>query len=566
MKLRFASIFSAVLMCACCTPAALALELPAERWPVGLMLADKAVPAAQDGTPEAAPQDENAKGTMNAGDPDSMEAPPARQEPDMREDTLYVRPANTSYGQNISHIDVTIHNGTEQAASFSKVFTLEYQSNGGWTPLSLDDHGDTSGMLAISGVALSVPPKQDVKISVPVTSFRDVQNESLFMPGNYRIQLSTVDGNQKFSVSFQIVRGDLFASSERFTMETERPAYDINIDSIRLNIANRTAEDGRFIAASVLQRQVGGRWIPIPPLDKSPGYGGASYTLPLHDERATVVNMAQFKTPLLPGRYRIIKEILPTQEFVCAEFEILSQIRCLDIEQPVSVSIDCSATGGGTVMAGKDEASEYVKVLWHELLAFQKCPPPADAPETFGLKLMLTGAQRKMTVAEFCEIDGRTYMRLQDGWGYVEETNLIKRITDKARELGAYAPATGAALREALQKLEPLKEVTFGGIWHTEPFTGYGWKSQNPKVEISIFQFKNATALNTQMRYLYDNGYSIGYESTAATASFTTKRYNWKNPPHYFTAGSRLVMYFGSDEKILTALTGLLGEQVASAS
>lgn len=69
--------------------------------------------------------------------------------------------------------------------------------------------------------------------------------------------------------------------------------------------------------------------------------------------------------------------------------------------------------------------------------------------------------------------------------------------------------------------------------------------------------------------------FHYGDENTAATeagsvapggGSAGTHMMSWIAPPHFFRKGSLTVVYLGSNEKVLQALRGLLGQQFAGAS
>lgn len=368
------------------------------------------------------------------------------------------------------------------------------------------------------------------------------------------------------AVTAGVPAGASSAPSGGCTMQTERPAYDANINQIRFFVANQTTESMGYGTPYSLEFAAGDFWKPVPTIDNGkkafPAIG--IVLMPGQTNTETIQLDSWYKQPMNKGQYRIRKTIGDKE--LTAEFQILPASACLKLNEPLEISaaLDLS-TQKGAFTVGPKESPSYATELWHELLAFQKGTPdkiPAGNPDAV---LTMTDKKRTQTVLPLYQTQDKTWTKKDSAWYYAMDTGVVGRIDRKGRELGAYLPGTGPELIGALNRLQPLRDVKLKPHRFSSPFAYDGWQSdrETSGVTLSVFQFPSAEELNMQMHYLYEDGYTIRMETRSKDAvSFAPKRFEWSEPPHYFKAGSRLVLYNGSDQRILTALKGLLGPQV----
>ncbi len=358
---------------------------------------------------------------------------------------------------------------------------------------------------------------------------------------------------------------DTAAQTSAYSMKTERPAYDANIDAIRVLITDHSGKGGGYGEEYEFERETKRGWEPVPLKRNSEKmFLGIGIMLLPNQTNTGTISMDWYARPFSPGKYRLIKTVGGEKLF--AEFQILPPAKCFRLAEPVSAQLSFKTqAGSGTLTIGPQESPAYVSEVWHELLAFQK-GKPAKIPEGIPpVDMTLTLKNRKTVRVALFAGEGRVWANSQNAWYYADDPGVLDRIERKGKELGAFLPADGTALIQALNGLEPLKKVHLTAHQFSIPFAYPGWQSDvgTSGIILSVFQFPSAEELNRRMNYLYDDGYEIGVESrSGGVASFGTQTYHWSEPPHYFKAGSRLVLYNGSDKTILDALEKLLGEQV----
>lgn len=482
--------------------------------------------------------------------------------------------AKAAYGSDVQRVRVTLTNHMSQAITLEPNFQLQMLT-GEWINLT-DDEGRLSAPLDAAGVQFPTQPGQSTEIGAYIGDYRlkDGKPADAFTPGSYRLVLQD---SKKISyyAPFQIVSGRVFSDSARYSMVTERSVYDANIDMINLEITNSTNEESGFGEGAVLERQNGKSW------DIVPYRQGLAVTiedsfalLPAKSSRTEVFSTSPYQLPFQAGQYRLVKDI-GADDTICAEFHILPPDACLKLAEPSSASITLLSDGNAAFTVGPSESPGYVKELWHELSAFQKAAKPSSPSllakiDLMGNRTFLGTSRQSLSIYAF---DGQTWAKMGQTWYYTPDSGLITRLENKGRELGAFLPSTGDALIQSLNALPPLKNVRFTAHKFSSPFPLSGWQSDRAVsgVTLSVFQFPSAADVNRQMSYLYEEGYTLGMESNVGSGasqavSFEKKRFDWSQPPHYFKAGSRLVLYNGSDEAILAALTGLLGPQVKPVS
>lgn len=351
------------------------------------------------------------------------------------------------------------------------------------------------------------------------------------------------------------------AEAAQMVMKTERADYDVNIDSIELEIYNATGGEVSYGLDFSLQRTIGDQTVDVEP--KRP--------VVVPELAAVLANGATGRetvrmdgyTPLEPGEYRLIKRIHGYE--IPAGFTILDPKQCLNVKEPRSIAVTLQMnekTGAFTV--GPNESPAYVTRLWHELLTFKKGKMPEGGAKPFAA-MTLDG----QTSLEFYQINGRIWAETGGEWFYTADSLFAARLEGMGEALGAFLPASGEELIKALNTLPSLEKVRFSAHDFERPFALAGWRSdrETSGVTLSIFQFPSAEAVNQQMGYLYDDGYTLGIGTRAGSGSsqavsFGRQRFDWSDPPHYFKAGSRVVLYNGGDEKVLAALSWLLGPEV----
>lgn len=354
-------------------------------------------------------------------------------------------------------------------------------------------------------------------------------------------------------------------SSARFEIKTERPYYDANIDRISTVITNRTAVEAGYGMHWQLQFNENGTWKAVP-IHQNLFFPDIAAILPPNSSNSEGYMLTHaYALPLKAGGYRIVISV--SGDRIAAPFQILSPESCLQIDEPESIRFTLSTPEhSGTFLVSPQEYPEYVTAFWHELIAFPKASEPLGPYGEPAANIRLFYKNNAYKDVALYSTDDGVYARLDGAWYKSGASDILTRLVKKGEEAGSGKPQSGEALVQALNQLEPLKKVKFAAHQFSTPFAFPGWQSNRTSsgVTISIFQFPSAQRLNHQMHYLYDNGYTIGVESVLdGMASFETKNFSaWTEPPHYFKAGSRLVLYNGSDDAILSALTALLGEEV----
>lgn len=70
--------------------------------------------------------------------------------------------------------------------------------------------------------------------------------------------------------------------------------------------------------------------------------------------------------------------------------------------------------------------------------------------------------------------------------------------------------------------------------------------------DLQVFEYENADAMEKDASQVAPNGGSIG-----------TSMVSWIDTPHFYKAGRIIVLYIGSDQKVLDLLNKILGPQFA---
>lgn len=353
---------------------------------------------------------------------------------------------------------------------------------------------------------------------------------------------------------------------DEYEMKTERPAYDGNVGTIRYFITNKTAEESAFGMGYGLERKNGETWEAVPPKP------GANLKVPdvanIMFPGQTVTGYANLDwvyAPLETGRYRITQS-LGKNDTYCAEFIVPFPYDCLRLDEPVAAALTLNLDGKkGWFQVGEKESPQLVPELWHELLVFQEGDKPTGLAQSPAVQIRLT-----MKSAETVELDlypqrNKVWALVEEKWYFVTDPAFLDRLNQMGTQLGAYLPATAGELLQALEKLEPLQDVPLTASRFADPFPYKGWRSDKAAsgVELSVIQFPSAGELNEQMMGLSEDGYSIRAERRENGAiHYGPQELPWDAPPHFFKSGSRLVLYNGSEKKVIDALAGLLGPQI----
>jgi hypothetical protein len=113
------------------------------------------------------------------------------------------------------------------------------------------------------------------------------------------------------------------------------------------------------------------------------------------------------------------------------------------------------------------------------------------------------------------------------------------------------APVTDYAslidrLRAAGVRVEPRGEVD-------QPFLSVKGRMIGVRGEdVQVFQYAGAAAARAQAALVSRDGRTVG-----------TTKLHWIGPPHFYQRGRLLVLYVGSDERVLKALDAVLGRPFA---
>lgn len=173
----------------------------------------------------------------------------------------------------------------------------------------------------------------------------------------------------------------------------------------------------------------------------------------------------------------------------------------------------------------------------------------------------------------FTEIDlnGRAYFKKNGE--YPDAYTAIRTCLTAA---GTPSGSLTGALLTDLEKLPSIRNATaqngrFTLPAHsfTIPFTCEGWLSDWKKngVNLSVLDMGSPITARQMASTVHADGYTIDVVSVDGTAGQPkAKTYNWEFPPHFYLSDSAIVLYCGSDKKILADLDGLLGKPFAGAS
>lgn len=344
-----------------------------------------------------------------------------------------------------------------------------------------------------------------------------------------------------------------------YFMETEHTVYHPNVEFVEVTIRNRTGQETSYDLYFTLTGPEGtvhpAQPVSVPDL---------AALLPPESEMKETIPFQDYSRPFPPGNYYITKSIGGEQ--VTAGFVIRGE-NCLEVEKPASMDITLQKDGktGAYTVKPYGTSGDLLK-LWHQLLMFQKGSKP-DFPGDAFASIRLNGKQ-DVTLTLY-RTDKEVWIEKEGGWYFTPFLTFAQQLELYAVKAGAFLPDTGEGLVKALNALPPFRNVRFTAHDFTTPFQLSGWQSDRKisGVTLSIFQFPNTDDVRRQMNYVYDDGYTLGLETregsgTSQSVSFGRKRFSWAQPPHFYTAGSRLVLYNGSDQAALDALEAFLGPEV----
>lgn len=344
-----------------------------------------------------------------------------------------------------------------------------------------------------------------------------------------------------------------------YFMETEHSVYHPNVEFVEVTIRNCTGQETSYDLYFTLTGPEGtvqpAQPVSVPDL---------AALLPPEGEMKETIPLKEYSRPFPPGNYYITKSIGGEQ--VTAGFVIRGE-NCLEVEKPDSMDITLQKDGktGAYTVKPHGTPGDLLK-LWHQLLMFQKGSKP-DFPGDAFASIRLNGKQD--ATLTLYRTEKAVWIEKEGGWYFTPFLTFAQQLELYAVKAGAFLPDTGEGLVKALNALPPFQNVRFTAHDFTTPFQLSGWQSDRKVsgVTLSIFQFPSADDVRRQMNYVYDDGYTLGLESwegsgASQSVSFGRRRFSWAQPPHFYTAGSRLVLYNGSDQAALDALEAFLGPEV----
>lgn len=84
--------------------------------------------------------------------------------------------------------------------------------------------------------------------------------------------------------------------------------------------------------------------------------------------------------------------------------------------------------------------------------------------------------------------------------------------------------------------------------------SGIRKKAYNANLVFDVYLYQNNKAMENDSKNLSDDGSSYGNNTPSV-------KIDWTNFPHFYKKGNIIVQYIGEDEKIISDLQSILGEQ-----
>ena len=136
-----------------------------------------------------------------------------------------------------------------------------------------------------------------------------------------------------------------------------------------------------------------------------------------------------------------------------------------------------------------------------------------------------------------------------------------------AESMYAQHPNPGRRVRKGPSKRKPLRRavdslidslkagnvtVKRGGRVSQPFFTAKGQELKVNNESVQVFEYANAAAAEREAKEVSPNGSSVG-----------TNMMSWLSTPHFYRKGNLIVIYVGTDAKVMGALQAALGAQFA---
>lgn len=488
----------------------------------------------------------------------SAEAKLKSQAPKYKNDTLRV------------YLDFV--NNTKNSIQLASEFRLEYSKNGKWEKVPVADLKDSYGKLDATAFQFPVKPGETNEFGAYIGGYiprdkasKEDNNLTQLPVGKYRVVIKD-DKGKEYTAEFELVAEDVFIEPSVIEVKMERPIYDANFEYVKFFMTNHSNEEFGYGSEYWIEKYQDGKWTSLPMLKHTdqkyfPSIGAI---LPANFKSWEMVRPIMYEKPFAPGKYRVVKPM--GIEYIKAEFEVSDIKKAMTLPEADKVELTYKNGNKTGKITYTEKEKDYRSNVVHELLAFQenkKARSVSNGVETIQV-VVKDKKGKSVTVELFAESESTSAM-VGNTLYAIPDPNVIPRIRADMEKLGAFVPSTGETIIHALKEKDVFKDVKFKKHNFTTPFKRSGWLANRDvsNVNLSIFSYDSPAEVLKQSRDISDNGYTIGVEiRTDETFSYTTEEYDWEQPPHYYTAGKCLVMYCGTDQKVLTALKEIFGDEV----
>lgn len=488
------------------------------------------------------------------------------------------------YKNNTTSIYLEFTNNSNNTIQLAGQFRFERMENGKWSKVPVMDGTGVDGYLDYASYELPIKSGEVTGISADIRGYiprgerklvvdsaknmlDDDENLTQLPVGKYRIIVQDTD-KKEYTAEFELVAEDVFIDPSTYEIKMERPIYDGNVEKIKFTFYNHTNEDLVYGTYFSIEKFENGKWEECPVRESSQKYFPSIGTVLFANSANFGIEFTdRYKKPFSPGKYRYVKDL--GLEKVGAEFEITDINQAMTLPDADKVELTYKNGNKSGTITYTEKEKDYRSSVVHELLAFQenkKARSVSNGVET--IQVVVKDKQGKsVTVELFAESESTSAM-VGNTLYAIPDPNVIPRIRADMEKLGAFVPSTGETIIQALKEKDVFKDVKFKKHNFTTPFKRSGWLANRDvsNVNLSIFEYDSPVQVDYQSSYIYNNGYAIRVENFEEGGSGSElKEYNWEQPPHYFKAGKCLVMYCGTDEKALTALKNIFGDEVDAA-
>lgn len=488
----------------------------------------------------------------------SAEAKLKSQAPKYKNDTLRV------------YLDFV--NNTKNSIQLASEFQLEYSKNGKWEKVPVADLKDSYGKLDAVAFQFPVKPGETNEFGAYIGGYiprdkasKEDNNLTQLPVGKYRVVIKD-DKGKEYSAEFQLLAEDVFIEPSVIEVKMERPIYDANFEYVKFFMTNYSNEEFGYGSSFGIEKYENGKWVELPYRKDSdqkyfPSIGG------VFEANASMWDMVRpimYEQPFAPGKYRVVKPM--GIEYIKAEFEVSDIKKAMTLPEADKVELTYKNGNKTGKITYTEKEKDYRSNVVHELLAFQenkKARSVSNGVETIQV-IVKDKKGKSVTVELFAESESTSAM-VGNTLYAIPDPNVIPRIRADMEKLGAFVPSTGETIIQALKEKDVFKDVKFKQHDFTTPFKRSGWLANRDvsNVNLSIFEFDSPVQVQYQAQYIYNKGYAIrveDFENDGAGSEYI--EYNWEQPPHYYTAGKYFIMYCGTDQKALTALTEIFGDEV----